>query len=189
MIQRHEAYVSQENENNNGLEKSIYIRIKVPVDRFDSLYRLTAGVGSKVISKSANVEDVTSKYHDLNAKIESLKALENRYREILNQAKTIKDILEIESSLNNIRAEIDMYDSRFRRLSQNIIFSTLNVNLLEKIEAKEKSEENFLDELKASFLIGWSGFLQLVLRFVSFWPYIVLISLAVFSLNLWMRSK
>lgn len=173
-LEKFGGYVEQENENNSEFRKTLFLTIRIPSNSFDSMFILSTAVGRKVINRSVNVEDATLRYLDLEASIKSSKALESRYREILKQANSIKDILEIEKSLNSIRAEIDLYESRFRNLSSRISFSSLEIILSENVTVAEKPDLGYLDKLINSFGYGWKGLGQFLLGIVSIWPFILI---------------
>ncbi|GAB2635415.1 hypothetical protein GCM10026987_37060 [Belliella aquatica] len=183
------GYVEQENENNSEFRKTLFLTIRIPSNSFDSMFILSTAVGRKVINRSVNVEDATLRYLDLEASIESSKALENRYREILKQANSIKDILEIEKSLNSIRAEIDLYESRFRNLSSKISYSSLEIILSENVTVAENPDLGYLNKLINSFGYGWKGLGQFLLGIVSIWPFILVAGLIGFLIRRRIKKK
>ena len=85
----------------------------------------------KVISKSVNANDVTEQYYDVKIRLENERQVEKRYLELLAQARTVKDILDIEEKLGKVRQEIESKEGRLR-------FST------DLVDAVESSETVFI---------------------------------------------
>lgn len=168
------AFVDSENFTNNDYSSSYRLTVKVPVAQFDALMDTLAKVGQKTINKSSNAEDVSRQYRDLNATIESKKALETRYRELLAKATQIQDMLEIERSLNTLRNEIEGYEGRFRTLQSDISYSTINLYFYQLYDQKRTEKPSFFNRLAKSFQGGWDMFLWLLLALVRLWPLAVL---------------
>lgn len=169
-----DAFIDSENFINSDYSSSYRLNIKVPVAKFDALMDTLSRVGEKTINKSSNAEDVSRQYRDLNATIESKKALETRYRELLGKATQIQDMLEIERSLNNLRNEIEGYEGRFRTLQNDISFSTINLYFYQVNDQNRTEKPSFLNRLAKSFQGGWDMFLWLLLALVRLWPLAVL---------------
>jgi predicted nucleic acid-binding Zn-ribbon protein len=170
LLPHFKAYVDSENFSNNDYSSTYNLSIKVPVAQFESLMDTLSSVGKRTTNKSSNAEDVTRRYRDLNATIESKKALENRYRELLSKATQIKDMLEIERNLNDLRNEIEGYESRFRTLQGDINYSTINLYFFQLKDQKQAEKPTFFQRLAKSFQGGWDMFIWLLLALVRLWP-------------------
>ncbi|WP_304516509.1 DUF4349 domain-containing protein [Cecembia rubra] len=164
------AYLESENFSNNDYSSTYQLRIKVPVAQFESLMDTLSSVGKRTTNKSSNAEDVTRSFRDLKATIESKKALENRYRELLSKATQVKDMLEIERNLNDLRNEIEGYEGRFRTLQTDINYSTINLYFFQLKDQKQGLEPSFFNRLTKAFQGGWDLFIWLLLALVRLWP-------------------
>jgi len=174
ILPRFNAYVDSENFSNNDYSSSYQLSIKVPVAQFEALMDTLSSVGKRTTNKSSNAEDVTRRYRDLNATIESKKALENRYRELLSKATQIKDMLEIERNLNDLRNEIEGYERSFRTLQGDINYSTINLYFFQLKDQKQADKPSFFNRLVKAFQGGWDMFIWLLLALVRLWPIAVL---------------
>jgi hypothetical protein len=182
------AFVDSEEFSNNDYSSSYRLTIKVPVSQFDSLMDTLAGIGQKTINKSSNAEDVSRQYRDLNATIESKKALESRYRELLSKATQIKDMLEIERNLNDLRNEIEGNEARFRTLQNDINYSTIHLYFFEFHDQNRLEKPSFLNRLANSFQGGWNMFVWLLLALVRLWPLGVL-GVLIWSLIIYLKNR
>lgn len=167
------AYLENENQNNDNYRKSYNLSIRVPSERYDSLLNSISGIAFKVESKYSNVDDVTERYYDLQNRIQNKKELEIRYREILSKANQVKDILEIERNLNEVRTDIEMMEGQFNFLSKQIQFSSLQVQFYEELpyELNSPKKKGFWVRVFNALDNGWQVFLTVLVGLVTLWPF------------------
>lgn len=167
------AYLENENQSNDNYRKSYNLNIRVPSERYDSLLNGISGIAFKVESKYSNVDDVTERYYDLQSRIQNKKELEIRYREILSKANQVKDILEIERNLNEVRTDIEMMEGQFNYLSKQIQFSSLQVQFYEELpyELNSPKKKGFWVRVFNALDNGWQVFLTVLVGLVTLWPF------------------
>lgn len=172
LLEKYEAYISSENEN-KGYDRINYnVSIKVPPQNFDPLITdLTKD--KKLDNRWVNTDDVTERYYDLQSRIANKKKLEVRYQEILKKADNVRDILEVERNLNQVRTEIESLQGQFKLLSHRINFSTVDVSFYELIpyELDQEQRPGFGTRLLNSISAGWQGFLTFLVYVLALWPF------------------
>jgi hypothetical protein len=107
---------------------SAYITVRVPSTRLADFSKKIAAFG-KVLRESANQTDVTQQHIDLTARLETLKAEESRLRDFLGAAKTVKDMLAVETELARVRGDIESMQSQLDYLDKQISYGTLTIEL------------------------------------------------------------
>lgn len=172
LLAKYDAYINSENEN-KGYDRINYsISAKVPPEHFDAL---VAGLseGKKLDSKWVNMNDVTERYYDLQSRITNKKKLEERYQQILKKAVSIKDILEIERNLNQVRSEIESLQGQFKLLSHQVNFSTIDISFYELIpyEVEQEQRPGFGARILNAISAGWQGFLTFLVYILALWPF------------------
>ena len=122
-----------------------------------------AAVGNfgRVTNRSVSSEDVSDNYYDMKSRLETKYILRDKLTSYLNQAKDIKDLLEIERQLNQVMQDIESTESRFKRLSGQIDFSTIYINM--QFERGKDESGIILPNIKDS----WNEFVSNVIGF--FW--------------------
>lgn len=165
------AYLEHENQFSGDARLSYSLTLRVPAERFDTLMNHISALAWKLENRNAGMRDVTGEYYDLQSSIQNKQALEERYRTLLAKATTVKDMLEIEQNLNNLRTEIDQLQGRFKYLSAQISLSTIQVNFYQETEINTVDKPGFWASLGESIADGWSGFLACVLIAVKAWPF------------------
>jgi hypothetical protein len=129
--------------------------LRVPAARFDSIMDQLEGLG-KAARTRFDDRDVTMEYLDLEARLKNLRAQEERYREILDLAITIDDVLKVERELNRVRGEIEAMSAQFTYLQDQVAFSTINLWIREEAIATQAISpapfENLGTRIKESFV-------------------------------------
>ncbi|EEV20459.1 hypothetical protein TREVI0001_0451 [Treponema vincentii ATCC 35580] len=118
LVQKYKAYISQEDERTTASRIYQDITVRIPKTHFDSFLSELSGDIKKFDNKSITVQDVTEEFIDSTARLAVKKETEQGYLRLLNQAKTIKDILDIQNELQDIRSDIESIDRRQTAVSE-----------------------------------------------------------------------
>ena len=170
------AYIENENQTKSEQRIQYDLTIRVPSDRYDSLYNGLSNLAGRVEHKYTNVQDVTERYYDLQTRIKNKKALEQRYLDLLAKAAEVKDMLEIERQLNEVRTEIESLQGQFNYLSQQVSLSTLQLSFYEILPYtyEDTQRPGFGARILSALSNGWRGLQIFVLGLVTIWPFFVL---------------
>ncbi len=85
-----------------------------------------------VETQSSQGQDVTEQYTDLTAQLRNAQAQEAEYLKILTQAKTVEEILQVQSYLSGVRSQIESLQGRVQYLENKTSYSTISVSLSEE---------------------------------------------------------
>lgn len=110
------------------------IVLRVPSDKFEGLIEAAKAKAKVVTSENVSGQDVTEDYIDLQSRLKSLQAQETQYNEILGQATSVEDILDVTSYLNDVREDIEIVQGRINYLDNKTDLATLTIYLSEKTE-------------------------------------------------------
>jgi hypothetical protein len=108
---------------------ALRVVLRVPSERFSIALDRLKGLAARVAGEHVSSEDVTEEFIDLNAHIASDRALETQFVEILKQAKSVKDALEVHTHLAEVRSEIDKLEGRRLFLENQTSLSTIRVGM------------------------------------------------------------
>ena len=162
--------------NANTWEGGANFTVRVPSSRFDTAMA-QAGDFGKITNRSVNSQDVSDNYYDLQSRLETKYILRDKLSSYLSQAKDIKDLLEIERQLNSVIEEIESTESRFKRLSGQIDYSTIYIDM--HFERGKDETGIILPNVKDS----WNEFVSNVIGF--FWGLLkVLFYIVIFGVPL-----
>jgi hypothetical protein len=160
-------------------QMTVTVTIRVPAARFDAAIGEIRGAGSRVSQDKITTQDVTEDYIDLEARIRAKQALETQFMEIMKQAKTVTDALEVQRQLSDVRAEIERLEGRRRFLENQTSLSTITVTIMPPSQIV--SSTGFLYSVKRAFAEGLDvaalitlGLIRLFIALVPILIFIVL---------------
>ena len=132
LAEQHGGYVvsaARDTDHDTAVDVRVTLVVRVPQAELTTtiaeVKRLGRGIGSEHITS----DDVTDEYIDLTARISSQQKLEEQYLEILKRATTVKDAMDVQKELAEVRTEIERLQGRQQLLDKESAFSTLTVHL------------------------------------------------------------
>ena len=172
LVKRFSGYYANESFSNSDYESSYQLKIRVPSADFGKFTDAVENGEGEVLYKEIDAQDVTSEFIDLETRLSNKRNYLQRYNDLLKNAATIKDILDIEEKIRVLEEEIESTTGRLKYLNDQVDFSTLDLTI-SKVKAykyKPGKQEMFWERLKQSLAKGWSGFVELILFLIKIWP-------------------
>jgi len=112
------------------------LTIRVPVARFEETWAEIRKLGLRVEAESIQAQDVTRQYVDEDANLHNLRAEEAQYLTILKQARTVKDMLEVNGKLSEVSGKIEQQQAEFDALSKQVETVAIAISLRTEAEAQ-----------------------------------------------------
>ena len=170
-------------------------KINVPSDKLDDFLDESSKLAT-VRNKSTSAEDITAQYYDNESRLKSLQIQEERYLEILKTATEVKDIIEIENALTDVRYEIENLTTCLNKISNLVDMATVNINIQEVSQETvaqsvpktlgEKISSSFVNSLKKIKEFS----INTVIFIIAAIPYLIIISIhLVLSLGIYKAIK
>lgn len=123
------GYVVSSNQRADQEEPAGYISIRIPAGNFNDVMQKLRALALKVTYENTNSQDVTEQYMDLEAQLKNYQATEAQYLELLKKADNVKDILEVQRELSNVRGNIERVKGRMQYLERTSDMSLIEVTL------------------------------------------------------------
>jgi hypothetical protein len=184
-VNQYKGYVASDNEYKSPGRISNTITVRVPANQFDNfLADATKGV-KKFDYKSVDVQDVTEEFVDIQARLKTKKELEIRYSELLKQAKTVTEMLEIERQMEQLRSEIESVEGRLKYLESSVSLATLTIIFYEVTSI----DNEFTYKFKNGFSNGWNNLIQFFVFLTNIWPFVFIIIGLFFGVRAYRRRK
>lgn len=181
LVKSKNGYISNENEQKNTYSISNDMVIRVENKDFDILMTELLTVAKEINSKNVYVDDVTAQFVDIQSRLRSKKEIENRYLTLLSKAQKVSDILEIEEKLGEIREEIEAKEGQLKLLSDQVDYSTINLNIHQDFEYTPSEHPGFWGRMGNALGNGWNGFLSFIIGIVYIWPLWLILSIITFA--------
>lgn len=168
------GYVAGEDQMQSDYKLENAVTIKVPVARFDeAMNLLVTGTGKdKVVERKITSQDVTGEVIDTKSRMEAKRQVRQRYLELLNQARTMEDILKVQDEINGIQEEIEMGAGRVNYLNHASAYSTIQLTFFQVLNpsAQQPTDPSFGSRLWYAFEKGWSLIKNIIIGLITIWP-------------------
>ena len=185
------GYYANERLNNTDWKISYSLKIRVPSDNFEKLIAKIETGGGEIKYKEIEARDVTDQFIDLETRLANKKNYLKKYNDLLKQAKSVKDILEIEEKIRGIEEEIESTTGRLKYLSDLVDFSTLDLEISKPKDFKYQPEKRdiFTKRLKHAISKGWFGFVDFIVFVIKIWPFWIIVGLIIYGLKKYRKRK
>ncbi|MDQ0254962.1 hypothetical protein J2S74_002344 [Evansella vedderi] len=115
---------------NNDVYGTLVVRI--PQENFNSFLNELESTSTKVLERSIHGNDVTEEYVDLNSRLRSKEAVEERLLSFMNDAQNTEDLLKISNDLGKVQEEIEQLKGRINYLDNHVSLSTVSIHIRER---------------------------------------------------------
>ena len=172
LISKWEGYIAREEESKSDNRINNLIIIKVPVSRFDEAINTISSLKGKMLVKQISSEDVTAEVIDIRTRVEAKKRIRLRYIDMLQKARNIDEIIQVEREINQVQEQIEAAEGRLNYLTHTTSYSTIELAFYQVLDPKAIDELNpgYARRLLTALNEGlkWVG--NLVIFFATLWP-------------------
>lgn len=107
------------------------LKIRIPKDRIDEAMDRMAELG-KLRRRRLRGRDVTTRYTDLELRLDNARRARDRYLELLDQATEVEDLLAVERELERVQGNIESMEGSLKSLTEETTYATLTITLQER---------------------------------------------------------
>lgn len=174
-----------------------YLVLRIPADKLDDFVGEVKNA-SNVRTFGESTEDVTLQYTDLDTHIKALREELDALFSMMEQATSMEDILAIQSQITEVRYEIENYESQLRVYDNQVIYSTVYLDLYEVNRESSAAGTTFGERVKIkfndnlyqmgqgfqNFMVGLLGGLPILLPIV-----VICVAVIVVLRKFWKKKK
>jgi hypothetical protein len=166
--------------------KSGYITVRVPFNKFEVVFKEIKKVARQVMSESANAQDITEQYIDLEARLKNARAEEASFVALLSRWGKVEDVLAVTREVARVRGEIEQLQGQMRYLNSQTDMSTITVNLSEDVEIAPVSQDwrpwQVVKTSVKHLIVNGQNFIDSLIAFLI----VVLPALIIYVLVIWL---
>ena len=166
--------------------RSMIWNIRVPSASFGNFFEDTGSLTGQIRSKNTSSSDRTKQYSDTAVQIESLTIQQENLMKMMEQAKTIEDMLAIEDRLTEVRTQLRYLTNSNSEIDYDVEYSSVTVELQE-VHVYQKQEISYWERLKNAFGNSLIDFVEalgdFVVTLIYMIPYIIVIGLVLWLLR------
>jgi hypothetical protein len=153
------GYIGGDNRQIDAQESVATITLRVPVAKFDDTLAAVAALGTEQ-GRTVSTQDVTQQVVDVASRLKSEQASLDRVRALFSQAKTIGDIISLESELTQRESDLEALEAQQAALTDQTALSTITATLLgpeaQVVTVPKPAAKGFVAGLSK----GWHAFLS-----------------------------
>jgi anti-sigma factor RsiW len=150
-----------------------YMQARIPADNLEKTMDELLDMG-KVLRSETSAQDITDKYIDLTARLEAKETQEKRLLQIMGEAGTVGELMQVESELSRVRGEIESMKGQIQYYDKVTTMAGLSVSV---------SEEGFASKLTSPWDDIWDTFVgawrNLAMFFAGILPTALVIAIGV----------
>jgi hypothetical protein len=172
--------------------ESATLTLRVPTASFDDALARLHDMDAKILAEATREQDVTAQVVDLRARIANLEASEESYRQLVERAEEVEDILAVQTRLDAVRGEIEQMQAQLDNVSAQADLSTLTVTLVPRSAPVEAQTEGWdpggdFDEALASLVGMGQGLVSALIWLAIVWLPLMAV-LALLTVLVWRGS-
>ncbi len=149
--------------------------IRVPENKLSGFLSTVSALGT-VTSKNYNEEDISLTYIDVESRIKTLKTERDTLLRLMEDAKGIDAVIQLEARLSEVNYQIESYESRLRGFDNKIEYSTVNLSIseVERVTTVAPVKQTLGERISSGFITNWNNIVDGVKNFVVwFLSYII----------------
>ncbi len=159
-INKYGAYIQSSTVNSGGNNRQYDATIRIPSDKYAQFLEELKASGN-VSYYTEETKDVTDSYTDLEAKLKSLKAEENKVLEFYDKAENLEELMLVEERLSEIRYQIEYIEAQIKNYDLLVAYSTLTLHVAET-STYTPTNVSFGERLLRAFKNGFHDFVSAI---------------------------
>ena len=152
-----DTYWYYEGRKRTGTMRS-YLVIRIPAASYNAFLEELDGSG-KIVSKDLSVDNITKHYTEVKTTIKSLQIQEKRLLDMMEKAKTVEDMITVESRLTEVQDQLAQYKNTLSSMDTDVKYSTVNLTISEVVQYEEK-QDTFSERLHSTLKRSGEMFLD-----------------------------
>ncbi len=174
------GYISDLDQTNNRYQLSSTLTLRIPVSAFDRALDTLNDWSLFTDYRRLNSRDVTAEWVDIETRLQTKRAVRDRYIEVLRtRATKVEDILAAEEAIRVVTEEIESREGRLRYLRDQTGLSTITLELYQELEyqpAPDALKDGFFSRAGRALGGGWEFLQELLIGIIAAWPVWILLA-------------
>lgn len=127
------GYIEQSSMSGNADKEmtSYYMVARVPSESVDKTVDELSALG-RVTKRDSSIQDITDQYVDLDARLRNKINQENRLLEIMGEAKTVGELLQVEGEISRVRGEIESMQAQLNNYDKLTSLASVSFSATEE---------------------------------------------------------
>ena len=116
--------ISRGDSSNNAI-----LEVRVPADQLVDFSKYLRGISVKVVSENVAGRDITDQYTDYEEKLASLELVKERFEEIMDEAETVDEIMNVQNRILTVQSQIDAIKGQLTYMNRSVETTKVTIML------------------------------------------------------------
>lgn len=190
-LKKYGGYVEEDSQSTDAGEnrKQYELKVRIPAKNFDLFFDSVSSTADKIDSKNVSITDSTTKYIDIQTRLNNKKLLEKRYLELLSRASKVSDVLEIQDKLSEIRSDIESTQAQLNYLNKQVAYSSLDITFYTQESAQVDTGNGAVYKFKKAIADGWQILQSLFFGLITLWPVVLILVIFYWLIKIWRKRR
>ena len=194
LVTEHGGFIAGSQVRQDGDRFTATITLRVPADgpTYGATMARLRALAEQVLDEQIQSQDVTEEYVDLDARLRTLQATEDRLFTFFQRAETVTDVLAVQRELTEVRGKIEQAQGRRQALERRAAMTTITLALRETPVSRLSSEWSpavVAGEAWRTLVVTLRGAATLAIWWAVWLPLYGPALLALWWLRRWMRAN
>lgn len=133
LVGEQNGYLAGSQIRQDGDRLTATMTLRVPADNatYQATLERLRGLAERVVDESAQAQDVTDQYVDLDARLRTLRATEESLLQLMGKATKVEDIINVQKELTNVRTQIEQIQGQKQLLERRADMATITLTIRE----------------------------------------------------------
>ena len=151
-----------------------HLTVRVPAKDFEAF--MTALLADDDIrrleEKNISARDVTEQFIDIESRLSTKRQALARYRELLQKAETVTDMITVEDKIRRLQEELESQEARLKYLSGQVKMSEISISMYEVTQTTyiPNKSDAFFPTLLRALHGGLKGIVLVFFWIIRLWP-------------------
>jgi len=105
------------------------LQVRIPSDKLVEFSKYLKTLAVKVVYENISGNDITDQYVDYEEKLRSLESVKARFEEIMNEAETVDEIMNVQNRILNIQNQIDSVKGQIKYMDRSTATSLVSISI------------------------------------------------------------
>lgn len=173
-ITSREEWGSEQSAETGENPRTLSLTLRIPSDQLDAFVEQAKQVGI-VTASSISETDVTDQYTDTDRRLQAYQKQYNRVLEMMDQATTVEELIQIESELSRLEMEIESCQGTLNYWDARVNYSTVYI-YVDEVRRAISANPSLGERMRTALANSWDDFTQgcqdLVVNLYAAIPYI-----------------
>lgn len=174
-ITSREEWGSEQSAETGENPRTLSLTLRIPSDQLDAFVEQAKQVGI-VTASSISETDVTAQYTDTDRRLQAYQKQYDRVLEMMDQATTVEELIQIESELSRLEMEIESCQGTLNYWDARVNYSTVYI-YVDEVRRAISANPSLGERMRTALANSWDDFTQgcqdLVVNLYAAIPYIV----------------